>query len=162
MEIGMAKNRPDPKAFADDGRPKNRDEDRLAGTVLLVEANEAQREQYGAWLEEAGMQPVNCPGPHAPDFTCLGERGERCALATVADIVVIDSQPLGAVSRTGLAGWRLLRHYLALGKPVVVISRQPRRKPSFRPEQIASLSADPGRESLLLAVRRLLREAQKW
>ncbi len=138
------------------------DMERLTGTVLLVEPNEVRRDQYGAWLEEAGLQSINCPGPHASDFTCLGTRGERCALAMAADIVVLNSQPLSTVSRQGLPGWRLLRHYLALGKPVVVISSQPRRKQSFRPEQIASLGADPGRESLLLAVRRLLRDAQRW
>jgi hypothetical protein len=135
---------------------------RLTGTVLLVERDEVRREQYGAWLEEAGLQPINCPGPHASDFTCLGSRGQRCALSVAADIVVFNSQPLSIVSRHGLPGWRLLRHYLAMGKPVVVISSQPRRHQSFRPEQVASLAADPGRESLLLAVRRLLRDAQHW
>jgi hypothetical protein len=163
MDMEINRNRSE--ATASDERDLLRErhgKDRLTATVLLVEPNEVLRDQYGAWLEEAGLQPINCPGPHAPDFTCLGARGERCALSMAADIVVLDSQPLSTVSRKGLPGWRLLRHYLALGKPVVVISSQPHRKQSFRIEQIACLTADPGRESLLLAVRRLLRDAQHW
>jgi hypothetical protein len=55
----------------------------------------------------------------------------------------------------------LLRYYLEHGKPVVVIADR-YRKPRFRPEQVFVLRPNPGRESLLLAVRAVLREAATW
>jgi len=130
-------------------------------TVLLVEPDSADRERFGAWLESAGIDPINCPGPHAPDFSCLGTANASCPLVNLADVAVLDVRRLPGVSTAGLAGWRLLRYYLEHGKPVVVIADR-YRKPRFRPEQVLMLRPGPGRESLLLAVRALLREAATW
>ena len=130
--------------------------------VLIVEPDPDDRERYGAWLEDAGMTPINCPGPPIPGLTCLGIRGERCALPAVADIIVLDATNLPGVSKSGTAVWRLLRYYLAAGKPVVLITDNYRKGPSFRAEQVAILRPNPGSESLKLAVRRMLQEAQRW
>ncbi len=130
--------------------------------VLVVEPDPVERERYGAWPEEAGMTPINCPGQPITACTCLGVRGERCALAAVADIVVLNATGLPAIKKPGTAGWRLLRYYLAAGKPVVVIADNYRKDRSFRPEQVAVLRPKPGSESLKLAVRMMLREAQRW
>ncbi len=130
--------------------------------VLVVESDPVERERYGAWLEEAGMTPINCPGPPIAACTCLGVRGERCTLAAVADIVVLDATGLPAIKKPSTAGWRLLRYYLTAGKPVVVISENYRKDRSFRPEQVAVLRPKPGSESLKLAVRMMLNEARRW
>lgn len=79
----------------------------------------------------------------------------------LADIAVIDVHRLRGISSRGRSGWRLIRYYLGRGKPVVVIADRYRR-PSFRREQVFVLRANPGRESLLLAVRALLRQAATW
>jgi hypothetical protein len=79
----------------------------------------------------------------------------------VADVAVLDVRRLPGISTKGLPGWRLIRYYLERGKPVVLIIDR-YRKPAFRPEQIFVLRPNPGRESLLLAVRAALREAATW
>jgi hypothetical protein len=130
-------------------------------TVLLVSPDPACRERFGGWLELAGIDPINCPGPNAPDFTCLGTSNAACPLVNLADVAVLDVRRLPGASTAGLPGWRLLRYYLEHGKPVVVIADR-YRKPRFRPEQVFVLRPNPGRESLLLAVRAILREAATW
>ncbi|HYM51261.1 MAG TPA: response regulator [Candidatus Limnocylindrales bacterium] len=131
-------------------------------TVLLVEADAGDRERYGAWLEEAGLTVINCPGPHLPGFSCTGVCGGPCPLIDVADIAVLDTRNLPGIDRRGLPGWRLLRFYLAQGKPVVVIADRYRKERAFRPEQVFVLKPQPGEQSLLLAVRSMLREARQW
>ena len=130
-------------------------------TVLLVEPDPVERERFGSWLESAGVDPINCPGPHAPDFTCLGTSNTGCPLVKPADVAVLDVRRLPGVSTRGLPGWRLLRYYLEHGKPVVVIADR-YHNPRFRREQVFVLRPNPGRESLLLAVRALLRVATTW
>ena len=130
--------------------------------VLLVEPDDGERERYGAWLEDAGMTPINCPGPRIPGFFCLGVCNRPCPLAQVADVAVLDTRQLPGLSKQGLPGWRLLRYYLAQGIPVVVIADHYRKDRTFRPEQVAILRPNPGKESLLLMVKMMLREAKKW
>jgi hypothetical protein len=130
-------------------------------TVLLVEPDAADRERFGGWLESAGIDPINCPGPHQPELSCLGTSNARCPLVELADVAVLDLSRLPEATRPGLPGWRLIRYYLDHGKPIVVIADR-YRKSSFRPEQIFVLRSDPGRESLLLAVRASLHAARTW
>ena len=131
-------------------------------TVLVVESDPAARERYGEWLEAAGYSATNCPGPTSSEYSCLGVRGAPCPLGHAADIVLLDSRRLPGLSQKERPGWRLLRYYLKTGKPVVVIADRYRPDRSFRPEQVAVLHGDPGRESVLLAVRRMLNESQRW
>ncbi len=130
--------------------------------VLLVEPDDADRERYGAWLEDAGLMPITCPGPRIPGFTCLGTCGRPCPPAAVADLAVLDTRKLPGISKKGLPAWRLLRYYLAHGKPVVVIADHYRKDRTFRPEQVAILRPNPGPESLPLMVKMMLKEAQRW
>jgi hypothetical protein len=132
------------------------------GTVLVVEHDPNTRERYGGWLEAAGFTAVNCPGPTASGFNCLGVRGMPCPLNHAADVVLLDSRTLPGVSSKDKPGWRLIRYYLKAGKPVVVIADRYRPDRSFRPEQVAVLHAEPSRESVLLAVRRMVTESQRW
>lgn len=130
--------------------------------VLVVEGDQPTRERYGEWLEAAGYLAINCPGPTSAESNCLGVRGIPCPLGHAADIVLLDSRRLPGHLHKEMAGWRLLRYYLKAGKPVVVIADKYRTDRSFRPEQVAVLHSEPGRESVLLAVRRLLNESHRW
>jgi hypothetical protein len=130
-------------------------------TVLLVEPDREDRERFGGWLEAAGIDPINCPGPHAPDFSCLGTSNAACPLVNLADVAVLDVRRLPGPSTAGLPGWRLLRYYLEHGKPVVVIADR-YRAPKYRRDQVFVLRPNPGQQSLLLAVRAVLREAATW
>lgn len=130
--------------------------------ILVVETDPAARERFGEWLEAAGYLAINCPGPTSAESSCLGVRGIPCPLGHEADIVLLDSRRLPGLLHKELPGWRLLRCYLKSGKPVVVIADKYRPDRSFRPEQVAVLHAEPGRESVLLAVRRMLNESRRW
>lgn len=144
---------------------KTTNDNDVSPVVLLVEPDERNRELYGAWLEDAGMTPINCPGPQMPEFSCLGTCGRRCPLVEVADLAVLavlDSRQLPGLSKRDLPAGRLLRYYVGRGKPVVVIADQHRKDPTFRPEQIRVLSPNPGRQSLLLTVKSMLKEARTW
>lgn len=131
-------------------------------TVLIVEDDESAKERFGEWLEAAGYTVSNCPGPTFSEHTCLGVRGLPCPLGHAADIVLLDSRRLPGVSNREEPGWRLVRHYLKAGKPIVLIADRYRTDRAFRPEQLAVIHPDPGRESLLLAVRRMLKESRRW
>ncbi len=37
---------------------------------------------------------MDCPGPQREDFTCLGIRGQRCALVAIADLAILDGRVL--------------------------------------------------------------------
>jgi hypothetical protein len=131
-------------------------------TILIVEDDARLRERYGAWLDAAGYLVSNCPGPTAAEHKCLGVRDMPCTLANAAHIVLFDTLRLPGVTQNDKTGWQLLRYYLKRGKPIVVIADRYRPDRTFRPEQVAVLSADPGRESVLLAVRRMLSESRRW
>lgn len=130
-------------------------------TALLVSPDPTDRERFGEWLESAGIDAINCPGPSAPEFRCLGTSNCSCPLVGLADVAVLDVRRLPGLATPGRLGWRLLRYYLEHGKPVVMIADRS-RKPRFRPEQVFLLRPNPGRESLLLAIRAVLREAATW
>src|SRR5260370_7380948 len=103
---------------------KTTNDEEVSPVVLLVEPNERDRELYGAWLEDAGMTPINCPGPKLPGFSCLGTCGGRCPLVEVADLAVLDTPQPPGLSNRGLPAWPPPRFYLGRGNPAVVISAQ--------------------------------------
>jgi CheY-like chemotaxis protein len=133
-----------------------------ASTVLVVEDEAETRNRFGQWLEDAGYTVSSCPGPALSGHSCLGVRDLPCPLEHAADIVLLDSRRLAGVGQKEKPGWRLIRYYLKAGKPVVVIADRYRPDRKFRPEQVTVLSSDPGPESLLLAVRRMLNESRRW
>jgi hypothetical protein len=90
-------------------------------TVLIVESEAAQRDEMAAWLDDAGYDVELCPGPSAPDYTCIGGRGRPCPLANGADMVVLNEHLTSDALMRGTPGWQLLTYYMELGKPVVVL-----------------------------------------
>jgi CheY-like chemotaxis protein len=128
-----------------------------SGTVLLVEADLAEREQFSSWLEASGFTVLACPGPTEPDYTCVGARTGACPLADAADVVVLDMSLDSEALMTGTAAEELLGLYLVSGRPVVVLgSRQGEQVAG----QLVRMGRHPSRDELLDAVRSLVRPGE--
>ena len=126
-----------------------------ARTVLVVARTAETRRDLGSWLQEEGEDVLMCPGPGAPDYTCIGGRGECCVLAEAADVVVIDLELAGDVAMAGTPGWQLFLHYVSLGKKVVAIvgSEDPLRPMPDDEVAVVRRPAEPG--EILDAIRAL-------
>jgi hypothetical protein len=123
------------------------------GSVLVVEADSAERGRFGAWLEHEGYDVLVCPGPIEPDYTCLGSRGRACPLAAEADLVVLDMSLESEGVVMGTSAEELLGLYLVAGHRVVVLGSHPGEE---LPGQLRRLRRHPRRGELLQAVRDLV------
>lgn len=124
-------------------------------TVLVVESRDDARGEIGDWLDDEGFDVMACPGPHSPDFTCVGGRGEPCPLADAADIIVLDLYLESDQNLRGVPGWELLLYYAGRGRPLVVLSGP---EDTVRPLPDANLTIvrrPPARDEVVAAVRRL-------
>ncbi len=121
------------------------------GSVLVVEDDPNERERMAAWLEREGLEVMTCPGPMYPEYGCVGARAGRCPLADAADVVVLDLWLGSDAAIQGVSGRRLLRHYLAWGKPVLafVHGRDRGRLPL---EDVGVLDWPPERRELVESV----------
>lgn len=117
-------------------------------TVLVVAANAVDRERYGGWLEGDGYEVLQCPGPTAPDYHCVGGKSGTCALARGADLVILDSALPGDDLAEGTPASELVTIYASLGKPVLEVSSLAR---DVVPPA-SWLRWPPSREDLLRAV----------
>jgi DNA-binding response OmpR family regulator len=129
-------------------------------SVLVVEFDPALRDRIGRWLEYAGFDVLGCPGPSPPDYSCIGARDGRCALAVEANLVVLDLWLASDRVLTGTYAWSLLGYYLAWGRPVVALSpRQDVMRRSLRliEERVVWLDSPPEERELVETVRAQLR-----
>jgi CheY-like chemotaxis protein len=90
--------------------------------VLIVEPNDVERDRLSAWLEHAGYDVMSCPGPQTPDYTCIGVSQNRCPLARVADVVVLDMRSAGDDVMHGTTAWELVAFYNRHDARVVAIA----------------------------------------
>lgn len=128
-----------------------------APVVLLVAGDASTRQDIAGWLEEGGFDVVACPGPTAPEYSCIGGRGGRCVLAEGADAVVLDLRLDSDVLMRGTPGWQLMLRYLEWGRPVVALAGA---EDPVRPRAGAGLTVlprPPERDALVDAVREALR-----
>jgi hypothetical protein len=79
--------------------------------VLNVDRDPDTRDRVGRWLEDAGLDVVACPGPTAPEFTCIGSRDGHCPLAQKADLIVLDLWLDSDAAMIGTRAWNLVRFY---------------------------------------------------
>ena len=128
------------------------EETRRPISVLVVEADPFERARLGSWLERAGFQVLECPGPTEPDYTCVGARDGACPLATESQVVVLDMSLDSESVVMGTAAEELLGLYLMSGHRVVVLGSHPGGEV---PGQLVRLRRHPDREELLTAVGRL-------
>ncbi len=120
--------------------------------VLVVEADAGERERLGSLLEDAGLEVVTCPGPSAPDYTCVGGRGEPCPLAHVADVVVLDVWLESDTVMVGTTAGELLSYYLASGKWVVAMDYRAGPLDLFTGERLLSIGRRPSQQELIDAL----------
>lgn len=120
--------------------------------ILVVEADEEERERLGSWLEEAGYDVALCPGPSGPDYTCVGSRGGICPLVEDADVVVLDMSLESEAFMQGTAADELLDLYLDTGRHVVALGSHAGPDP-FAEEVVVKLGRHPSREELVDLVR---------
>lgn len=118
-------------------------------SVLIVSADSEARDLYGEWLEEEGFDVLNCPGPTAPSYICVGGRTGTCALAAGADLVLLDSSLPGEDIGYGTSTSELVTIYASLGKPVLEVA--PLRREVAAPA--TWLRWPLSREELVAAVR---------
>jgi CheY-like chemotaxis protein len=123
--------------------------------VLVVEADDAERSRVGGWFETAGFEVLECPGPTAPDYTCVGARTGTCALASEADVVVLDMSLDSEAMMMGTAAEELLALYLGFGRRIVALGSHPG---ADVPGQLTRLHRHPGRDELIGAVRALAKQ----
>jgi hypothetical protein len=95
--------------------------DGSAKSVLLVEADAAERRRLGEALEAAGFEVVECPGPTEPDDDCVGTRTGMCPLLSGVDVVVLDVDLEGNDVEFRATSEELLNLYLGCGRPVVAL-----------------------------------------
>jgi CheY-like chemotaxis protein len=125
-----------------------------SGTVLVVEADVEERERIASSLEGLGYEVSICPGPTAPDYTCVGSREGACALASEAAVIVLDMSLDSEAVLTGTPAEELLALYLFGGHCVVVLGSHPGGEV---PGQLVRLPRHPDLEALASAIRSFAR-----
>jgi hypothetical protein len=120
--------------------------------VLLVEADEGERERLGSALEEAGYEVIACPGPTAPDYRCIGGQEGRCPLLERADAVVLDPWLASDEVWMGTSSEQLLEMYTASGRTVVTLGLGGWRVPYAR-GHVIHLEDHPAERDVVSAVR---------
>lgn len=121
-------------------------------TILVVEADPAERERLGSWLEGSGFDILLCPGPTEPDYTCVGSRDGVCPLVEDADVVILDMCTESEAVVMGTAAEELLALYLLSGSRVVVLGSHAGDEVEG---QLRRLPRHPDRPDLMSAVRSL-------
>jgi hypothetical protein len=129
-------------------------------TVLVVAEESALSRAMSAWLRDAGLDVIACPGPQPPSHVCAGGRGEPCPLAERADLVVLDLWLASDTVLRGTPAMQLLSWYLDLGKPVVALQRLGGAPGRFAAEGVELVPWPPTRRSLLDAIYRRLPGSQ--
>lgn len=123
------------------------------GTVLLVEQNDDERERLGKALEGAGYQVMVCPGPMAPDYTCIGGREGYCPLLERADVVVFDPWLVGDELGVGTSSDELLELYASSGRTVVVLGSSGGWLDPFAGGHVVYLDERPDAGEVVAAVK---------
>ena len=122
------------------------------GTVLLVESEESRRERLAQALEGGGYEVIACPGPTAPDYTCIGGREGYCPLVEHADVVVLDPWLAGDEHGVGTSADELVGLYSRRGRTVILLGSAGRLDP-FIGGHVVALGDDADVVEVLGAVR---------
>lgn len=92
----------------------------MSPVALVVQSEARRQERIASWLEDAGFEVMECPGPRAPTYACVGGRRGSCPLVAPADVVVLDLRLESEDVMEGTSAAELLALYTSAGKPVVV------------------------------------------
>ena len=89
--------------------------------ALIVSDDPGLRDGVARWLEVDGFEAMECPGPRAPHFSCVGLEGKACPLARGAEVVVLDLHPEPGMQVDSTSRTKLVGLYHDLGRPVVAM-----------------------------------------
>jgi hypothetical protein len=121
--------------------------------VLVVEADDEERDRLGSALERGGFEVIQCPGPVAPEYVCVGSLDGRCPLVSVADAIVLDLWLESDTVMVGTSAHELLDLYLASAKPVVTLGSVVEPDHRFEDGRVTRLSRMPEPDEVVRAVR---------
>ena len=122
------------------------------GTVVVVETDDEERERLRSLLEGAGYHVMACPGPSAPEYTCIGGREGYCPLIERADVVVLDTWLDSDEAGPGTSSDELLQLYVNSGRTVVAIGAGASLSP-YAGGYVICLHDHPEPSDMLAAVR---------
>jgi CheY-like chemotaxis protein len=108
--------------------------------VLIVDRDADTRDRVVRWLEDAGLDVVACPGPTAPEFTCVGSRDGHCPLAQEADLIVLDLWLDSDAAMVGTRAWNLVRFYRYRSSPETADAAAASRRPRWALRQAGRVS----------------------
>ena len=129
---------------------------RITKTVLLVDLDGAERDRFGESLEDAGFDVLGCPGPSAPEYTCVGAREGYCPLIERADAVVLDLWTPGDALGVGTSAEELLELYVRSGRPVLALGPGGQLADPTADEHVLRLEEHADAGTVVHAVKRLL------
>jgi CheY-like chemotaxis protein len=121
-------------------------------TVLVVEPDEDERGRLGEVLEGAGYRVMACPGPGAPEYTCMGGWEGYCPLIERADVVVLDTWLPSDEVGFGTSSDELLQLYTNSGRTVVAIGSGGSLSP-YAGGHVICLEDHPHASEVVAAVR---------
>ena len=124
--------------------------------MLLVEPDEQRGTLFGGWLEDAGFDVLVCPGPTAPEYSCIGGRTGGCPLVDPASLIVLDlgfaSDPAGR--STVDVDVDVVAYYLMTGKPIITLGKAEGLLAN-EPDPLIALRWTPERRDLIATTRGL-------
>lgn len=131
-------------------------------SVLVVEPRPLDGRVFGTWLEEDGYTNVMiCPGPGAPDYTCLATKSIACPLSNAADIVVVDMQQRSDDAMSGIPGWMLMLYYFDQGKRIVAITGPDDPVCPTEDDRICVIRRPPTKTEFMRALRAMSRRIKQ-
>jgi hypothetical protein len=131
-------------------------------TVLLVDLDAAERDRLGESLEEAGFAVLGCPGPSAPEYTCVGARERHCPLLARADAVVLDLWTSGDALGVGTSAEELLELYVSAGRPVLALGPGGQLADPTADEHVLRLEAHADARAVVHSMKRLLDTMERY
>jgi CheY-like chemotaxis protein len=117
--------------------------------ILVVEQEREIRDSLGRWLERRGHQVLECPGPQAPEYVCVGSRSGGCPLARAAHLVLLDMWLAGEAALMGASSLDLLECYLRAGLPVIAFIHGADPTQLFLDDRLTVMEWPPDRRELL-------------
>ena len=128
--------------------------------VLVVEADVDERDRLGDILTRHGFDVLACPGPTAPDYTCVGERDGRCPIVDAVRAVVLDLRLSGDDMMLGTSACELVRLYVTAGRPVVALGSAGHLERDLLMEGVVRLPRQPDEPSTVATVRAMIRSTR--
>jgi CheY-like chemotaxis protein len=117
--------------------------------ILVVEQEREIRDGLGRWLQRRGHEVLECPGPQAPTYACIGSDRSECPLARAASVILLDMWLAGEAALTGASSLDLLEFYLGSGVPVIAFIHGADPTRLFLDDRLTVMEWPPDRRELI-------------